>query len=140
MIEAGEFVEWAEVHGNRYGTAISGVQAQLEDGVDVLLDIDVQGGRQVRERIDEALLIFLLPPSASELRRRLVNRAEDAPEEIERRLEEAKHEIRAGRDYGALVVNDEFEQAAADLRAVIRAHRIQRERPVSLVDSLLQEL
>lgn len=140
MIEAGEFVEWAEVFGNRYGTAVSGVRAQLEQGVDVLLDIDVQGGRQVRERLDDALLVFLLPPSASELRRRLVNRAEDTPEVIAHRLEEARDEIRAGQSYDYLVVNDEFEQAANELRAIIKAHRIRRNRPERVVRALLEEL
>lgn len=140
MIEAGEFIEWAEVFGNRYGTAVSAVQAQLNEGVDVLLDIDVQGGQQVREKLEHALLVFLLPPSASELRRRLVNRAEDSPEVIEQRLKEARDEIRRSEQYEYLVVNDEFEQAATDLRAIIKAHRAKRNRPQELVKGLLEAL
>lgn len=140
MVEAGEFIEWAEVFGNRYGTAVSAVQAQLDEGVDVLLDIDVQGGQQVRDKLEHALLVFLLPPSASELRRRLVNRAEDAPSVIEKRLTEARDEIRRSDQYEYLVVNDEFEQAATDLRAIIKAHRAKRNRPQALVDELLRAL
>ncbi len=140
MTEAGEFIEWAEVFGNRYGTAVSAVQAQLDEGVDVLLDIDVQGGQQVNEKLQHALLVFLLPPSADELRRRLVNRAEDSPDVIAQRLKEARDEIRKSEMYEYLVINDEFDQAASDLRAIIKAHRSKRNRPSGLVDNLLGAL
>ena len=136
MIAAGELIEWAEVFGRRYGTGFRAVQDQLAEGVDVLLDIDVQGGGQVRERLEHALLIFLLPPSMEELRRRLVNRAEDAPDAIARRLNEAKEEIRASASYDYLVVNDDFEQAATDLRAIVRTHRLRRNRRDDLVAAL----
>ncbi|MCB9645478.1 MAG: guanylate kinase [Deltaproteobacteria bacterium] len=136
MVADGEFIEWAEVFGRRYGTSFSAVQDQLDQGVDVLLDIDVQGGMQVRERLEHALLIFLLPPSMDELKRRLINRAEDAPDVIARRLQEAKNEIRASKDYDYLVVNDDFDQAATDLRAIVRTHRLRRNRRDDLVAAL----
>lgn len=136
MVADGEFIEWAEVFGRRYGTSFSAIQDQLDQGVDVLLDIDVQGGMQVRERLEHALLIFLLPPSMDELKRRLINRAEDPPDVIARRLQEAKNEIRASRDYDYLVVNDDFDQAATDLRAIVRTHRLRRNRRDDLVAAL----
>lgn len=137
MIAEDQLIEWAQVFEHRYGTGIDSVRDQLASGVDVLLDIDVQGGAQIRSKLPEALMIFLLPPSMDELRRRLVNRAEDAPDVIERRLAEAKAEIERSDVYDYLVVNDEFEQAAIDLRAVVRAHRIRQNRPGDLVGELL---
>jgi guanylate kinase len=137
MIDDGEFIEWAEVFGKRYGTGIRAVQEQLDEGVDVLLDIDVQGGAQIRDRLPNALLIFLLPPSMEELRRRLVNRAEDAPEVIERRFNKARDELLSAEQYDFLVVNDDFEQAALDLRAIIRAHRLKVNAPRELLARLI---
>jgi len=138
MIAAGEFIEWAEVFGNRYGTGLSAVKQLLDAGVDVLLDIDVQGGAQIRQKLPGALLIFLLPPSMPELRRRLINRAEDSPDVVARRLQKARSEVAQSGPYEYLVVNDDFEQAALDLRAIIRSHRLLRNRPVTLVETLLQ--
>ena len=137
MIEENEFLEWASVFDRRYGTGFKAVDRQLSEGVDVLLDIDVQGGMQVKARWPHALTIFLLPPSMDELRRRLLNRATEAEEAVERRLAEARREIDLGQAYDVLVVNDDFEQAAADLRALIRAERIRNCRPASLVRVLL---
>ena len=128
MIDGNELIEWAQVFERRYGTGYQAVQRQLEGGVDVLLDIDVQGGAQIKRRLPEALTIFLLPPSMDELRRRLVNRATETEESVERRLSEARAEIRQGLGYDFLVVNDDFEQAAADLRAIVRTRRIARNR------------
>ena len=139
MVAGDEFAEWARVFDRRYGTAYAAIRRQLESGVDVLLDIDVQGGAQIKKRIPGALTIFLLPPSMDELRRRLVNRATDPEDAIERRLAEARAEIRAGRSYDFLVVNDDFEQAAADLRAIVRTERLRRNRPDRLVDELLDD-
>lgn len=137
MIANGEFIEWAQVFNRRYGTGWRAVQRQLEDGIDVLLDIDVQGGLQIREKLPTAVLIFLLPPSMAELRRRLVNRAEDSAEAIELRLAKARKEIVESQSYDYFVVNDDFDQAELDLRAIIRAHHIARNPPTILVDQLL---
>lgn len=140
MIQRGEFVEWAQVFQQRYGTAFAAVQDQLRSGVDVLLDIDVQGGEQIQQRFPNALTVFLLPPSMNELRRRLENRATEGADAIERRLAEARREIDKGQQsYDLLVVNDDFEQAAADLRAAIRAHRLRHRRPNGLVAALLND-
>lgn len=137
MIRDDELIEWAEVFGRRYGTSFSTVQEQIDQGLDVLLDIDVQGGQQIRKRMPNALLIFLLPPSMDELRRRLNNRATDSPDAIERRLNEARSEIAQCDVYDYLIVNDDFEKAASDLRALVTAARIRTARPTWHVDELL---
>lgn len=137
MVSQNEFIEWARVFTHRYGTGFQAVKSQLEQGLDVLLDIDVQGGIQIRDRLPDPLLIFLLPPSMSELRRRLVNRGTDDPEVIDARLAEARGEIERAQDYEFLVVNDDFEQAAADLRAIIRARRLAVNRPRQLLFELM---
>jgi len=137
MVAGEEFIEWARVFEHRYGTGLTATRAQLEQGVDVLLDIDVQGGAQIRSKLPDAVLIFLLPPSMDELRRRLVNRAKDSPEVIEGRLAKAQAEVRAAADYEYLVVNDDFDQAALELRGIIRAHRLRKNRPDELVQRLL---
>ena len=139
MIAAGEFIEWAQVFDYRYGTGLSAVQAQLASGVDVLLDIDVQGGAQIRTQLPDALLIFLLPPSMDELKRRLKNRATDAPDVIQRRLADARTEIRQSKQYDYLVVNDDFDRAAMEVRSIVRAHRIRGNPPAELVGALVGE-
>ena len=137
MIAAGELIEFAEVFGNRYGTGLTSVQQQLASGVDVLLDIDVQGGAQIKDRLPDALLIFLLPPSMDELRRRLTNRKTDAPDVIARRLAKARDEIKQSDRYEYLVVNDDFDAAAEELRAIIKARRIRQNRREPLIRSLV---
>ena len=136
MVQADEFLEWADVFGKKYGTGEAAVRKQLDAGVDVLLDIDVQGGLQVQERLPEAVLIFLLPPSMDELRRRLINRATDAPDEIERRLSEASNEMQQCRNYDYLVLNDDFDKAASDLRSIIVGARHRTNRNLMWVDRL----
>lgn len=138
MVRDNEFIEWAVVFGYRYGTALKTVKEQLASGFDVLLDIDVQGGQQIRRELPDALLIFLLPPSMDELRRRLVNRATDSPQVIERRLGEARNEIAQCKFYDYLVVNDDLEKAASDMRAIILAQRMRVNRPDDLVARLLE--
>ena len=138
MVERGEFIEWAQVFTRRYGTGWRAVQRQLDEGLDVLLDIDVQGGLQIREKLPNAVLIFLLPPSMEELRRRLVNRAEDTAEAIELRLAKARNEIQQSQAYDYLVVNDDFDQAELDLRAIIRAHHLASNPPQALVSGLIE--
>lgn len=137
MIASGEFIEYAEVFGYRYGTGLKWVKSQLANGVDVLLDIDVQGGAQIKDRLPDALLIFLLPPSMDELRRRLTNRATDAPDVIAARLAKARDEIKQADRYEYLVVNDDFEAAAEELRAIIKARRIRQNRREALIASLV---
>ncbi len=126
MIARHEFVEWADVYGHLYGTARKQLQTAEEAGRDILLDIDVQGHRQVRKRLPEAVSIFILPPSFRELARRLRHRHSDAPQEIERRLHTARQEIAHWPEYDYLVVNDRMADAAQALRAIVRAVRFRR--------------
>ena len=126
MIAAREFVEWANVFGHLYGTSRRQLRAAQEAGQDILLDIDVQGHRQVRRRLPEAVSIFVLPPSYRELERRLRHRHSDAPEVIARRLNDARREIRHWPEYDYLVVNDRLGKAARALQAVVEAARFRR--------------
>lgn len=122
----GEFLEWAEVYGNLYGTSWKAVQQAQDGGCDVLLDIDVQGHRQVKSRLPEAVSIFLLPPSAAELERRLRRRHQDTEEVIARRLAEAQCEVRCWEEYDFLIVNDKISSAERALKAVVMASRFRR--------------
>jgi guanylate kinase len=127
MIAAEEFVEWADVFGHLYGTSRRQLRAAQEAGKDILLDIDVQGHRQVRKKLPEAVSIFVLPPSFRELVRRLRARHSDTPDVIERRLRDARKEIRHWPEYDYLVVNDRLPQAVQALRAAVEAARVRRQ-------------
>ena len=120
-IDAGEFLEWACVHGNYYGTPLAPIASHLEAGDTVLLEIDVQGGFQVREHFGDATLVFIAPPSPEELRRRLVGRGTDAPDVIECRLANAKGEMEASSEYDIIIVNDDVEDAARELIGVVES-------------------
>ncbi len=122
MVRARKFVEHARVHGNLYGTSRAEVESKGRCG-DVILDIDVQGARQVRARVPGAVLVFIMPPVAAELRRRLRNRGEDSPEAIKRRLRNARTEVRAYAEFDYVVVNDDLVRAAAELKTVVAAAR-----------------
>ncbi|RMG00067.1 MAG: guanylate kinase [Nitrospirae bacterium] len=128
MIEKGEFLEWAEVHGNLYGTSIRWVEEKLSEGKDVLLDIDVQGALQLREKALEGVYVFILPPSIDALRDRLLKRATDAPEEINKRLENAKKEIPYYEKYDYVIINDILDKAYDELRSVVIASRVRKGR------------
>lgn len=119
MTARGEFAEWAEVHGNLYGTSASQLREALERGRDILLDIDVQGARQIRENFKEGVYVFVMPPSLEELRRRLEERRSDTPEVIGNRLRNAINEIREYSKYDYVIVNDVFEGALKGLEAIV---------------------
>lgn len=121
MRAAGELVEWAEVHGRLYGTPRSGIAAALAEERIPVLDIDVQGARQVRAMFDDAVLVFILPPNVDELLRRLAGRGSEDAEELRRRLRTALSELPAVGEFDYLVVNDVFEDAVATLEAIVRA-------------------
>ncbi len=121
MIENDEFAEWAEVHGNYYGTSMKALNDIIESGQDVILDIDVQGAQQMRDRFGTGVYIFVLPPSLDVLRRRLEERGQNSLEEIERRVRKAVEEIREYKKYDYVIVNDVFEEALNALRAIIIA-------------------
>jgi guanylate kinase len=127
-LKAGELIEWAEVHGALYGTRRDFVEAQLAAGWDVLLNIDIQGGDRVKKMFPGAVMVFILPPSFADLEERLRGRGDLVAAEFRVRLAAARAEIGASARYDYLVVNDDLERAAGDLRAVIAAERCRRER------------
>ena len=119
MVEAGELLEWAEFAGNCYGTPKEEVLQQIARGNSVLLEIELEGARQIRKNFPEALRVFILPPSMSELERRLRGRAKDSQEAIARRLQRAREEIEAADEFDFQVVNDDFEVAMAELERIL---------------------
>jgi len=121
--EAGGFAEWAEVHGNLYGTHAGTIERALAEGRDIILDIDTQGARQLRARYREAVLIFIIAPSMAELEQRLRERRSDAEREIKRRMDRAREEIQLWRQYDYLIVNRDVKDAVEQLAAVIQAER-----------------
>jgi guanylate kinase len=127
-IEQDEFLEWAQVFGNYYGTHISQLDRARSMGCDLLLDIDVQGARQLKRKIPDAVSIFILAPSRAELEKRLRARDEDSEEVIERRLREAADEIRNYGAYDYVLVNDDVEASISNLVSIVRAERVRRDR------------
>jgi guanylate kinase len=123
MQESGAFAEWATVHGNLYGTHAATLERALGDGLDILLDIDTQGARQLRARYPEAVLIFIVAPSLADLAQRLRERRSDAQREITRRLARAREEILLWRQYDYLIVNRDVKEAVEQLAAVVQAER-----------------
>jgi len=144
MVTQQAFVEHAEVFGHLYGTSSSSVAVERDQGRDVILEIDYQGARQIRERYPEAISIFILPPSLATLAARLEGRGEDAQSVIEQRLAMARSEMSSFAEYDYLVVNDDFEVALQDMACIVRAERLrvvnQRERLAPLLDELLSDL
>ena len=141
MKAAGELLESAEVHGNGYGTPLKPVEKVLAEGRDMLFDIDWQGAKQVRERLrDDAVSIFILPPSMRELRARLERRAEDTAASIEARFLNARIEIERWRDYHYVVVNDDLNRAYRDVKTIVAAERLSAKRIGSSVDELVEQL
>ncbi|MGC8792590.1 MAG: guanylate kinase [Bryobacteraceae bacterium] len=138
-LEQGEFLEWAEVFGNYYGTHRDYLERAAERGCDLVLDIDVQGARQLKRKIPEAVSVFIVAPSREELERRLRGRSEDSQEAIRRRLGEAAREMSAYREYDYVVVNDQAGEAARRLAAIIEAERLRRSRMVPVVEAILAQ-
>ncbi|MBI2307155.1 MAG: guanylate kinase [Rhodocyclales bacterium] len=127
MVGRGEFLEWAEVHGNCYGTSRLWIEAEMAAGRDVLLEIDWQGAQQVRRHFPAAIGVFVLPPSLAVLEQRLHGRGTDSAEVIARRLAAAQDEMRHVTEFDYVIINDELQQALADLLAVVRASRLRQE-------------
>lgn len=123
-IAKGEFFEWAEVHGNLYGTSKAGVEAQIGSGQDVVLEIDWQGALQIKKLFPNAILIFILPPSWEELAQRLTRRGEDASEVIAERLKNARIEVAQARHFDFVIINALFETALFDLKAIVHSQRL----------------
>lgn len=124
MVADGAFFEWAEVHGNLYGTSKAEIETRIRDGQDVVLEIDWQGALQIRRVFPNAILIFILPPSFEELLQRLRRRGEDHDEQIERRMENARHEVAQARHFDFVIINSLFETALFDLKAIVHSQRL----------------
>lgn len=124
LVEQDAFVEWAHVHGKRYGTSRQNVESLLQAGQDVLLEIDWQGALQIKRRFAQAVLTFVLPPSWGELRARLQRRGEDAPEVIEMRLENARAELAQAKNFDFVIINAVFPSALKDLQSIVHAQRM----------------
>ena len=136
-LKDGTLIEWAVVHGRSYGTPKEFVSVHLDNGRDVVLNIDVQGGVAVRKCFPEAVMIFILPPSTGELESRIRERGTDDGEEIQKRLEKAREEIGEAAAYDYLVVNDNLDTAVEELSSIIRAERCRRSRfPVEFIERL----
>ncbi|WP_119353771.1 guanylate kinase [Azohydromonas sediminis] len=124
MVERGEFFEWAQVHGNLYGTSRVELQQRLNAGEDVILEIDWQGALQIKQLFAHAVLIFILPPSWDELRQRLLRRGEDGPDVIEQRMANARTEVAQARHFDYVIINALFETALFDLKTVVHSQRL----------------
>jgi guanylate kinase len=139
--DAGDLLEYAEVHGNFYGTPRKEVEERLSRGQDVLFDIDYQGARQVREKAPgDVVTIFILPPSMKELRARLMRRAEDSNDTIAKRLDNARHEIGRWADYDYVLINDDIQKTFDDLLSIVRAERLRRPRVAAGVEDFVARL
>ncbi len=137
MIADDEFLEWAEVHSNYYGTSKAEVMQRLAGGQDVILDIDVQGAERLSHQFPEAHTVFILPPSMSELRRRLLERGLDETDEVNRRLDVSLWEIRRYTEYDYVIINDDAERAGQALIAVFLEKRYRRSRTEELVRAVI---
>jgi guanylate kinase len=140
MVAAGEFLEHARVFDNLYGTAERSVRDVLGANFDVVLEIDWQGARQVRARFPEAVSVFIVPPSVEALRQRLSGRGQDSAEIIDRRMRDARSELSHFGEYDYLVVNDDFDEALADLRAIVGAERLRLARQQARLRAALEAM
>lgn len=124
MILQGAFLEWARVHGNRYGTSKAVIEERIAQGGDIILEIDYQGAIQVKQIFRNAILIFILPPSWDELKSRLQRRGEDTPAVIETRLKNAAAEVKEVQEFDFVIINQVFESALFDLKSIVHAQRL----------------
>jgi len=138
MVAAGEFLEWACVHGNYYGTAKRQIAEETAAGADIVLEVDVQGAASVRQLSLDSVSIFILPPSYEVLRERLIARGTDSPEELEVRLHNAPQELRQYSTFDYVIINDEVERAAAQLASIIYAERARCTRQEKLVREVIK--
>jgi len=124
MIKRGEFAEWAVVHGYMYGTSLKRLRKLSREGYDIILDIDVRGAMQIKNNYKNAIYIFILPPSISELRKRLISRGTDTDDVIEKRIKNAIEEISHYREYDYVIINDDLEKAYRELESIVIASRL----------------
>jgi len=139
MLDQGDFAEWAEIYGHRYGTSKRMLEKARAQGQDLILDIDGQGARQLRQQGLPGTFIFILPPSLAELRQRLMKRKTEGKEALEERLRKARDEIVEARWYDFLIINDEIKKAQAQLQAILLAEHCRRERMIEVLEQLMLE-
>ncbi len=139
MIENGEFVEWAKVYSDYYGTSFFSIREKLSQGKDVILDLDVQGGMNIKKYFKNSTLIFVLPPSIEELKKRLKKRGTDE-RTIEERLSNLKYEIEMAKSYDFIVLNDRLEDAVKETEAIIISERCKKEKRIGLINEFLRRL
>jgi len=137
LIEKGEFLEFAEVHGNFYGTSLNFVKAETDAGRDIVLEIDVQGAESIRKLFPQAVSIFILPPSFEVLQKRLTARATDKKEDLNLRLQNSFAEVRRFEEFEYIVVNNEVTKATNDLKAIVQAERLKRIRQNDTIKAIL---
>lgn len=137
LIEKNEFLEFAEVHGNLYGTSVNQVRREVESRNDVILEIDVQGAESIRRKMPDAVGIFILPPSFEVLRQRLTARATEQEKDLSLRLRNSINEVRQFEYFDFVVVNDEVTRATADLQNIILSERLRRDRQIEVVQGIL---
>lgn len=140
LIEKGHFLEWAEVFGNYYGTSLPMIEKSLEQGIDVFLDIDWQGARQIREKLPNVKTIFILPPSKAELEKRLIGRGQDSAETIAKRMAEAVSEMSHYDEFDYVIVNDDFQTALGELKSILVAERLKLQSQMIRHETLIHEL
>jgi len=140
MVADNGFLEHAQVFDNFYGTAQQSVEYYLNNGIDVILEIDWQGAQQVRKMLPDSLSVFILPPSINILQKRLENRGQDSKEIIERRMEEAVNEMSHCNEYDYLIVNDDFNHALSELRSIVISHRLEKKSQLKKLASLIESL
>ena len=138
MIEADEFVEWAQVYGHLYGTSRKALQAALDDGRFLILDIDVQGAMQMRQRVPDVVLVFVIPPSADALVERLTERGTEGEDTVARRIENARGELEQAFQFDYIVVNDDLEQAIDEVRSIVSAESRRTDRAIDLWKEIRQ--
>ncbi|HET6861923.1 MAG TPA: guanylate kinase [Pyrinomonadaceae bacterium] len=139
MVAAGEFLEWANVHGNLYGTAKRQVLDETANGVDIILEVDVQGAASVRKLLVDSISVFILPPSYEVLRDRLIARGTDSPEELEVRLRNAPQELSQYTAFDYVILNDRLDRAAAQLASIIDAERARCVRQETLINAVIEQ-
>ncbi len=139
MIQKNKFVEWAEVHGDLYGTAAKPLISAIDKGKHILLEIDVQGGFSIKKELPDAVLIFIIPPTLKELEKRLKDRAMNSTVEINKRLQIAKKEIVAAKNYEYIVINDSLKHCIEKIKAIIISYRCKSQFQIPLINSFLND-
>ncbi len=138
MVQAGEFLEWAHVHGKLYGTSRQQVSCEISEGRDIILEVDVQGAASVRHLIPHAVTIFILPPSLKILRKRLIARGTDSAEELELRLRNAPEELKKYKAFDFVIINENVERASGELESVIEAERARPARQEAYIQKVIE--